>query len=227
MKPFQTHALGIVAIGAVTGAAALVAALPVVAQTTEFPACERFPIGEETYACDCPADAVAGSVWGSSPYTADSDVCAAARHQGVIGPDGGAVLAVGQPGQDSYTGSDMNGITSRDWGSYGTSIVFEAKGPRSTQATFPSCTGFDTTLEVVECSCAPGEAGGSVWGNGPYTADSDICAAAVHTGVIGPDGGDVRALRTAGLESYFGSEFNGVTTRNWASYGTSFVLDWN
>ena len=207
-------------------AAVVVAASAAPLSAQEFPACGAFPIGEESYACTCAAGAD-GSVWGSGPYTADSNICAAARHQGVIGPDGGAVLAIGMAGQESYTGSERNGVTTRDWGSYGTSFQFEPKGPRPISAALPACGPFDTTLEMMECSCPPGSGTGSVWGSDPYTADSDICAAALHAGYISAEGGAVRVLRTAGLERYAGSEYAGIVSRDWGSYGTSFVFDWN
>ena len=58
-----------------------------------------------------------GPVWGSGIYAGESSVCAAARHAGVIGEDGGAVRIVPLAGMAAYRGSHRNGITSQDKGS--------------------------------------------------------------------------------------------------------------
>ena len=188
---------------------------------SNLPQCGRFPTDAQTYDCACPAGGTARSVWGSGPYTADSDICAAARHAGAIGEGGGAVTAVRAAGLASYTGSSRNGITTRDWGSYGVSIVIVGK----VQTT--RCDGFDASAAPIVCTCEAGSPAGSVWGMGPFTGDSDICTAARFEGVIGPEGGTVRVVATEGLESYAGGSNNGVTTRSWGSYSDSFVFDWN
>ncbi|GGL59237.1 LCCL domain-containing protein [Wenxinia marina] len=119
-----------------------------------------------------------------------------------------------------------NGVESRDWGSYPSSITFNVKGPRGGGGTYAACDGYPAGEPEVACSCT-GQESGTVWGSGPYTADSDICTAALHSGYIDNVGGPVFAVGTSGLDSYRGSELNGVTTRDWGSYGTSFVFDWN
>jgi hypothetical protein len=63
-----------------------------------------------------------GPVWGSGPYTADSDLCRAARHAGAIGPAGGLIHVTSAPGQNSYSGTTRNGVTTSSWGSYGASF---------------------------------------------------------------------------------------------------------
>ena len=207
----------VVAAGTWAGAAA--------AQTQ----CGPFPVGEASYACACPAGFAARSVWGSGTYTADSDICTAALHAGVIGVEGGKVMALAAGGLETYTGSDANGVTSRDWGSYPNSFMFEAAGLEVVVTEGGACGMYPVDAETYTCSCdaAAVTAGGAVWGSGPYTADSDICAAAVHAGVIADTGGTVTALRTAGLESYAASAFNGVETMDWGPYGASFVFNYN
>jgi hypothetical protein len=76
---------------------------------------------------------------------------------------------------------------------------------------------------VAECSCA-GPGSGSVWGSGIYTTDSALCSAAIHSGAIPPGGGTISPKPAAGCPAYVGSAANGVTTSNWASYGSSFVF---
>lgn len=186
------------------------------------PACGAYPAGAADHACLCPSGSgTVGSVWGSGPYTADSAICTAAVHAGAIGPGGGEVRMVTQPGQSAYAGSSRNGVTTSSWGSYGTSFAFV-----TIPASVAACGGY-APGQTLTCSCAPGAASGSVWGSGPYTADSAICAAAVHSGVIGPAGGTVTALPVPGLPGYRGTSRNGVTTSNWGSYGASFVFDGN
>lgn len=66
-----------------------------------------------------------GSVWGTDIYTDDSRVCRAAIHAGrlAIG-EAGPVWIEYRPGQDSYLGSERNGVQSSDWGEWGRSFVF-------------------------------------------------------------------------------------------------------
>jgi hypothetical protein len=72
-------------------------------------------------------------------------------------------------------------------------------------------------------TCPKGCTTGPVWGSGPYTTDSRICAAAVHAGAISSeDGGDVDVVISAGLQSYKGSTKNGVTSGAWTSFPESF-----
>ena len=78
---------------------------------------------EGFFVCEGEKCASSGSVWGSGPYTADSCVCDAAYHAGVIGDSGGIFKVTKAPGQDSYTGSTQNGYTSQSYGSYGSSIT--------------------------------------------------------------------------------------------------------
>jgi len=60
-----------------------------------------------------------GTVWGSGIYTDDSAVGRAAVHAGVLQVgQTGVVDVVILPGQQSYQGSDANGVTSSDYGSW-------------------------------------------------------------------------------------------------------------
>jgi hypothetical protein len=64
-----------------------------------------------------------------------------------------------------------------------------------------------------------------VWGTDIYTLDSSICTAAVHAGKIKLEsGGPVTIEMRPGEKSYKGSERNGITTRDYAEYGASFVV---
>lgn len=208
------------------------AALPLSAAAQDLPQCDRFPGGGAVYQCSCGQGDATGSVWGSGPYTGDSSLCAAAVHAGVIADSGGAILVVPRPGEAAYEGSARNGITTSSWGAYELSIeIRRVKGAPLPDQTgsgdLADCAGFPSDADRVACKCAAGSFDGAVWGSDPYTLDSDLCAAARHVGYITDEGGIVRALRLGGLDSYLGTMDNGVTTRDWGSYDSSFVFDWN
>jgi hypothetical protein len=208
--------------GAVIGVMAALGAGTVHAQEL----CGAFPAGEKTHACACTPDAAVGPVWGSGPYTADSDMCTAAYHAGVIGPDGGEVLARSAGSRDAFVGSEANGVISSDWGPYPESFVFEGFVAAAAEEGLELCGVIPEEYQIYRCSCAGAAmAGGAVWGSWPYTADSNICMAALHAGMIGAEGGVVLVARSAGLESYPGSEANGVTTNDWGAYGESIVFE--
>jgi hypothetical protein len=64
-----------------------------------------------------------------------------------------------------------------------------------------------------------GRVGGSVWGTGVYTTDSDPGSAAVHAGVLAANETAVVKVRVkADAGGYQGSTQNGVTSNNWGPY---------
>jgi hypothetical protein len=61
--------------------------------------------------------------------------------------------------------------------------------------------------------------GGSVWGSGPYTADSDLGTAVLHSGILKAGETGVVKIRVKGdVGGYAGSTQNGVTTANWGVF---------
>jgi hypothetical protein len=62
---------------------------------------------------------LSGSVWGSGPYTDDSDLATASVHAGLL-RDGqqGVVRVTVLPGSGRYDGSIRNGVTSNSYGSW-------------------------------------------------------------------------------------------------------------
>ncbi len=73
----------------------------------------------------CPANGTFGSVWGTDVYTDDSSICTAAVHAGIITRDAGGPITIEmRGGEASYTGSVRNGVTSNDYGQWGSSFVF-------------------------------------------------------------------------------------------------------
>ena len=67
----------------------------------------------------CPPAGTPATVWGSGPFTDDSSVCTAAVFAGLFTTaDGGRVVIRIDPGQESYPGGDVNGITASEYGSW-------------------------------------------------------------------------------------------------------------
>jgi len=63
----------------------------------------------------------AGMLWGTDVYTGDSALGAAAVHAGVVKEGETAVIKVTvEPALPKYQGSLRNGVTSHDFGHYGT-----------------------------------------------------------------------------------------------------------
>ncbi len=74
---------------------------------------------------DCPRGGRAERVTGTDIYGETSSVCTAAVHAGLITlTDGGRVTAEVRPGQDTFSGSRRNGITSVSYGRMTNSFVF-------------------------------------------------------------------------------------------------------
>ncbi|MBV5261169.1 hypothetical protein FLX56_22395 [Synechococcus moorigangaii CMS01] len=80
----------------------------------------------DRYSFSCPPSGELGvSVWGTDTYTNDSAICIAAVHAGKINlTTGGPITIEITPGQDSYTGSDRNGVVTADYGPWGGSFIF-------------------------------------------------------------------------------------------------------
>ena len=173
--------------------------------------------------CSCASGSANSPIWGSGPYTADSNICTAARHAGAIGPNGGMVQVVMAPGQSNYPAIAANGVNPGTWGAYNSSFNVYLAQASSIQA----CGTMPSGQDVYECSCAAGAAVGTAWGSGPYTDDSNICAAATHAGIISSSGGIVRALAAPGLQSYRGSAWNGITTSDYGAWSRSITFDRN
>jgi len=77
----------------------------------------------------------------------------------------------------------------------------------------------------VTCLCSAQQAGvGTVWGTGLYTTDSGICRAAVHAGVMRPEGGGITVTPAPGMPAYIGSTANGVESANYGPWSNSFTL---
>ncbi|MEN9578215.1 MAG: hypothetical protein RJA70_1224 [Pseudomonadota bacterium] len=185
--------------------------------------------GEAT--CSCAQGTVSGPVWGSETYTTDSVICTAARHAGAIGEAGGEVTMKALSGCDAYKGSVKNGVTTSDWGNFGSSFYFVGNGDgkcakietSTCPANFKAIPGVNDTT-TLSCNCEAAQLTGSLWGTAVYTRDSSICLAAQHAGAIGPTGGKVQVKAAAGCPAYKGTTANGAKSDSWGAYDGSFYV---
>jgi hypothetical protein len=98
-----------------------------VAATIGWDRAANFYAGREVteFTVECEAGGQPGSVWGTDVYTDDSSICTAAVHAGVITADeGGEVTFEITGGEQSYEGTEANGISSQDFGPYDGSFRF-------------------------------------------------------------------------------------------------------
>jgi LCCL domain len=73
--------------------------------------------------------------------------------------------------------------------------------------------------------CPPcAAAGAPVWGTDLYTDDSGVCAAAIHAGRLGPQGGLVLVTWLAGQPTYIGSARNGIRSADYGPWRRSFFV---
>ncbi|PIO15713.1 hypothetical protein AB205_0191380, partial [Aquarana catesbeiana] len=154
----------------------------------------------------------------------DSSICKAAIHARILGNTGGLVTVEKSPGQQSYTGSTRNGVTTNNYGAWSGSFVFRASSKPPTPKPTIVPTQKPPGSLLVQCSSDCTVNGRSVWGTDVYTDDSSICKAAIHSGILGNTGGLVTVEKSPGQQSYTGSTRNGVTTNNYGAWSGSFVF---
>jgi hypothetical protein len=187
------------------------------------------------YAYNCPVpgpkDDVSGNdVWGTTTYTDDSSVCAAAVNYGLITIEsGGTVTIEMRAGLASYTGSNRNGTTTESSGHstgsfvfigqpiHNTDVGYGGRGWDAYPSSFPAKNG-QRYLYICPTKGSPAE----IFGTGTYTTDSPVCTAAVQEGLITlAKGGNVTIEIKPGIGTYTGSTKNGITSSSGSwSYGS-------
>jgi hypothetical protein len=181
-----------------------------------------------------------GTVWGSDSYTDDSAIATAAVHAGIL-KDGekGAVKVTVLGGEQAYTGTTRNGVTTNNYGPWQGSYKLE-KGKRARKVgglgigggggvamadpgTVQTLRGQNGKTFLFEVT---GNANGSVWGDGIYTDDSSLATAAVHAGVLkNGEKGIIKVTILPGEATYTPSMRNGVTSEQWDDWGGSFKVE--
>ena len=154
----------------------------------------RDRVGEQVEV-DCPPGGTLRTVWGTNTYTDDSSIC--------------------------------NGVETQDFGPYEASFTFpEAEELEVTEAIgWDRAATFYANRDETEFSvqCEPDGTIGTVWGTKEYTADSSICTAALHAGLVTlEDGGEVSFELVDGRDEYRASTANGVTSLEYGTYDRSF-----
>ena len=186
--------------------------------------------------CTCPAMEGARSVWGSSRYTVDSDVCRAAVHAGAAKSSGGEVTVWLSEGCPIFRGNAKSGVQSREYGPYRRTYHFVKDAPPCQVQTKDdpvrdcpysmSTFGYMKPGQTWRCKCTAQrvKSSGTVWGNQRYTVDSNLCLAAKHAGMVKDEGGEITAYTDAGCPRYEASSANGITTREWRAHPMSYAF---
>ena len=188
-----------------------------------------------TFTLSCTPGGRLHTVWGSDIYTADSSICTAAVHAGLITVErGGTVTIELRAGRSLYGNSERNGVTTSAYGAYGRSFVFKSGNESAVQEAeevTPVAWSTSTSILAYEAGktekfkCPAGGKASTIWGTDVYTGDSSICVAAVHAGVITfARGGTVTVELRPGQSSYKGATRNGVTSTAYGNYASSFVV---
>jgi len=190
----------------------------------------------QTFTVACSPGGTAHSVWGSDIYTADSSICTAGVHSGLITyQQGGTVTIELRPGRTIYGCSERNGVTTSDYGSYRHSFVFKTPNTESVVReaddqtpvlwNTPALMVSFETGKTYKFKCPSSGKESTVWGTDIYTLDSSICNAAVHAGKFTSEsGGSVTIELRPGEASYKGTTRNGIKTNDYGAYGRSFVV---
>jgi outer membrane protein OmpA-like peptidoglycan-associated protein len=174
------------------------------------------------YACTCDAAAPEGTVWGSGPYTSDSNVCTAARHAGI--PPDGTMRITPMGAQPRFAGTTRNGITTNAYEAYPRSFAIAPVTLTGPVACPPALAGANDTTQAglnLRCTCdaaATALAPDSVWGTDIYSSDSSLCRAAVHAGAIPASGGEILVAVQPGQAAFTGTRRNGVESRAYGAW---------
>jgi len=91
--------------------------------------------------CNCPSYDPHAQVWGIDVYTDDSNICAAARHAGLLPEGRGDVVLIPLAGRDAYDGLARHGVASKAYGPWEGSFRFAHAGLPLPQLTLLEETG--------------------------------------------------------------------------------------
>jgi len=145
-----------------------------------------------------------GNVIGENPYRINSCICSAARNSELIDDDGGIfeVQRIANTFEMLLIGTDdsvVNLKIKQDECGYVFGVCMGREGSK--------CNAFS-----------------EVWGDNPYSGDSNVCLAALNSGVIKTSGGVFRIELRAGQNSYNSSNANNVLTQAYGYYMNSIYI---
>jgi len=195
----------------------------------------EFVIGS-SYVFFCPANGAVTSLWGTDVYTADSGVCGAAVHAGMISiANGGNVIVRILASQTGFNGSLRNGVSTNFFGIFSKSFAFlnpSTSAQVGTNAPLVAPWNFSLTrfrmlaYTPFTFLCPANGTAASVWGTSVYTDDSSLCTAGVHAGKISiRKGGVVTAVIRAGQSAYAGTRRNGIVSKTFGTWGGSYAFN--
>ncbi|CAF4596531.1 unnamed protein product [Rotaria sp. Silwood2] len=166
---------------------------------------------------------VNGSIYGTNIYTLDSNLATAAVHAGFlcISETKNVTIKI-LPGQESYTASTQNGVTSSSYGSWKGSYSFVvAMSPSNVGPS--NVADYSDKLAQTFSFVITGNVNGSIYGTNIYTLDSNLATAAVHAGFLRiGETKNITIKILPGQESYTASTQNGVTSSSYGSWKGSY-----
>lgn len=170
-----------------------------------------------------------GYVYGTNIYTIDTHLGMAAVHSGAVKNGETGIVKVTLLGpQKSFTKSTKNGITSYNYGQYGSSykvepvsleptVTKEVLEDPGTLHAFRGKVGKTLKFEIT------GSSKGTIYGTDIYTDDSDLATAAVHAGILKEgEKGVVLVTILEGKNRYKSSLQNGITSKQWDGWVSSY-----
>ena len=188
---------------------------------------------DQDFKLECPKGGTISRIYGTDIYTSGSSICSAAVHAGIItARDGGRVKIRSLGAQNFFNKTTRNGVSSRGYGSYGGSFTFIQGGQpiamKQIQMIDWSATASNISKRLdqdFEYVCPEGGTVARIYGTDIYTSGSSICSAAVHAGLINArEGGNVRIQILGPQEFFNGTERNGVSSRKYGAYDSSFIF---
>ena len=187
------------------------------------------PMDTPPITCGCSAEAAKknDTVWGANPYYYGSSICRAAVHAGAITMQGGQVTITPAPKIPFFPSVTRNDVqSSSSSADNGFRVVVAGSASGSAPAAPAASTAAGQTMEIcpnsfssipmdappITCGCSTEVAkkDDTIWGANPYYYGSSICRAAVHTGAITPQGGQVTVAPAPKIPFFPAVTRNGV-----------------
>ena len=171
-------------------------------------------------------------VYGSNPYSFDSNICKAALHSNYVGISGGFFIKYPVGQIRSFRGTIKNNVKSVNW-------VQFAEGFKITLVTSevqdfineynkPNICGSLFSDRIVFCK---GNKNGcdddyGVWGSNPYTFDCSACRGALHSGAIDSNGGHYLVKGIEIYDSFVKSQGkSGIQSQEWLVTYQGYIIE--